>query len=337
MSQNKALKRSIQKKKTADPTGSTEETFEIEQVEMLKKPFESDNKPKTMDKKPMDKKPMDKKPVDKKPGVLEDDIAVPIEEEQPEEMNKKSHAEMVADIEKVFKSGKMNENVSENDFNYYEDTFKVIDTILHQHNSRELVNHQHASYKQFIEKDIGDIVKQFNTRKLYFQYDTHANKYKLELHIDFLNYNLGRPTIHENDGSFKVMRPDIAKLRNLAYSSPLTLNIKLTRVLRSSSNPEVKIKPDGSEEVIETYDQEDIKEEIFNNINFGRIPIMVMGSNCVLNKNDGTTLEMNGECPYDLGGYFIIGGNEKVIISQERIAENEPFVFNNQKKLKGKD
>ena len=257
-------------------------------------------------------------------------------------MNKKSHAEMVADIEKVFKSGAQGEQDEQsapkvNDFNYYEDTFKIIDTILHQHNSRELVNHQHASYKQFIEKDIGDIIKQFNTRKLYFNYDTNANKYKLELHIDFLNYNLGRPTIHENDGSFKVMRPDIAKLRNLAYSAPLTLNIKLTRVLRSSSNPEIKVKSDGSEDVIETYDQEDIKEEIFNNINFGRIPIMVMGSNCVLNKNDGTTLEMNGECPYDLGGYFIIGGNEKVIISQERIAENEPFVFNNQKKLKGKE
>jgi len=230
-----------------------------------------------------------------------------------------------------------NVGVEKNTFDYYTDTFEVIDTILKQHNNRELVNHQHASYKQFIEKDIGDIIKQFNTRKLYFNYNSNANKHKLELHIDFLNYNLGRPTIHENDGSFKVMRPDIAKLRNLTYSSPITMNIKLTRVLRSSSYPEVKVGVDGKEEVIETYDQEDIKEEIFNNINFGRIPIMVMGSNCVLNKKDGTTLEQNGECQYDIGGYFIIGGNEKVIISQERIAENEPFVFNNQKKNKCKE
>ena len=226
---------------------------------------------------------------------------------------------------------------TKNDFDYYNLTFDVIDTILEQHSKSELVNHQHESYKQFIEKDIGDIIKQFNTRKLYFFYDTNANKYKIELHIDFLNYNLGRPTIHENDGSFKVMRPDIAKLRNLTYSSPLTLNIKLTRILRTSSNPQIIINADGNKEVIETYDKEETKEEIFNNINFGRIPIMVMGSNCVLNKKDGTTLEMNGECPYDMGGYFIIGGNEKVIISQERIAENEPFVFNNQKKIKGKE
>jgi len=222
-------------------------------------------------------------------------------------------------------------------FDYYNLTFDVIDAILHQHNKRELVNHQHASYKQFIEKDLGDIIRQFNTRKLYFNYDPNANKHKLELHIDFLNYNLGRPTIHENDGSFKVMRPDIAKLRNLTYSAPLSLNVKLTRILRSSSNPEIGVNPDGTQTIIETYDQEDIREEIFNNINFGRIPIMVMGANCMLNKPDDTTLEMNGECPYDMGGYFIIGGNEKVIISQERIAENEPFVFNNQKKIKGKE
>jgi DNA-directed RNA polymerase beta subunit len=226
---------------------------------------------------------------------------------------------------------------SKNTFDYYTDTFDVIDTILTQHSNRELVNHQHASYKQFIEKDIGDIIRQFNTRKLYFNYNSNANKHKLELHIDFLNYNLGRPTIHENDGSFKVMRPDIAKLRNLTYSSPITMNVKLTRILRSSSNMEVKVGVDGREEVLETYDLEDVKEEIFNNINFGRIPIMVMGANCVLNKKDGTTLEQNGECAYDIGGYFIIGGNEKVIISQERIAENEPFVFNNQKKNKCKE
>ena len=238
---------------------------------------------------------------------------------------------------------------ADNSFDYFTNTFDVIDTILTQHNNRELVNHQHSSYKQFIEKDIGDIIRQFNTRKLYFGYDTNANKHKLELHIDFLNYNLGRPTIHENDGSFKVMRPDIAKLRNLTYSSPLTLNIKLTRIMRSSSITNSN-KSDGvhgsshssnginsSDDAEETLNQEDIKEEYFNNINFGRIPIMVLGSNCVINKKDGTNLEQNGECPYDLGGYFIIGGNEKVIIAQERIAENEAFVFNNQKKIKGKE
>ena len=36
-----------------------------------------------------------------------------------------------------------------------------------------------------------------------------------------------------------------------------------------------------------------------------------------------------GECPEDLGGYFIVGGGERAIISQERMSENRPVVFRN--------
>ena len=34
-----------------------------------------------------------------------------------------------------------------------------------------------------------------------------------------------------------------------------------------------------------------------------------------------------GECIYDQGGYFIINGNEKVIIAQERQTTNKVYVF----------
>ncbi|NCA12096.1 hypothetical protein EBR56_09890, partial [bacterium] len=36
-----------------------------------------------------------------------------------------------------------------------------------------------------------------------------------------------------------------------------------------------------------------------------------------------------GECAEDYGGYFIVGGGERVIISQERMAANRPVVFRN--------
>merc|ERR1712100_18824 len=32
------------------------------------------------------------------------------------------------------------------------------------------------------------------------------------------------------------------------------------------------------------------------------------------------------DCPYDNGGYFIIGGREKVIVAQERQSENKLFI-----------
>ena len=58
------------------------------------------------------------------------------------------------------------------------------------------------------------------------------------------------------------------------------------------------------------------------NIIFGKIPIIVKSKYCVLN-NKG----INEECKFDSGGYSIINGNEKVIISQEKIANNLAQVF----------
>lgn len=36
------------------------------------------------------------------------------------------------------------------------------------------------------------------------------------------------------------------------------------------------------------------------------------------------------ECPYDMGGYFVINGSEKVLIAQERSAANIVQVFKKQ-------
>ena len=48
---------------------------------------------------------------------------------------------------------------------------------------------------------------------------------------------------------------------------------------------------------------------------------MVHSKRCILNGLDSVKLTELGECPYDQGGYFIINGNEKVCVSQEKIAE----------------
>ena len=40
---------------------------------------------------------------------------------------------------------------------------------------------------------------------------------------------------------------------------------------------------------------------------------------------------VHDECRYDYGGYFVINGSEKVVISQDRIAENRTYVFINNK------
>ena len=53
-------------------------------------------------------------------------------------------------------------------------------------------------------------------------------------------------------------------------------------------------------------------------------------------KTDETNINQNEECRYDGGGYFIINGSEKVIVSQERTCANKVFCFK-KKHVKYKD
>ena len=66
------------------------------------------------------------------------------------------------------------------------------------------------------------------------------------------------------------------------------------------------------------------------NISIGKIPIMVRSEFCSLHNNPSRT-RMNDECKYDMGGYFIVNGNEKVIVGQEKMTENKVHVFENNK------
>lgn len=54
------------------------------------------------------------------------------------------------------------------------------------------------------------------------------------------------------------------------------------------------------------------------------IPIMVRSKYCTTNLKPNIK---NTECPYDPGCYFIINGNEKIVLSVERIQENKVLIF----------
>lgn len=208
-----------------------------------------------------------------------------------------------------------------------ESLWNVIDAFFGQHNGRQLIAHQYDSYQQFMEKYLDDVIKQFNPIKVYHDYREKFNKHALEVSIEFMDYAIGNPTVTEPDGETVPMTPAMAKLRNLTYSAPLTINMKFSRIVRS--------RDDSKSE--DNLDAENYKEVIMRNINFGRIPIMVQSKYCQLSKNDGVNQEQYGECRFDMGGYFLINGNEKVVVSQERIAENKIFVFSKQKQNKNRE
>ena len=103
----------------------------------------------------------------------------------------------------------------------------------------------------------------------------------------------------------KYMFPNEARLKSLNYSMNIFCNI-----------------------VVQTIDN--IKNKIeyknYSKINIGKIPIMLHSKACILNGLNSQNLTEIGECPYDKGGYFIIKGKEKVILSQEKRVDNIMYI-----------
>ena len=139
-----------------------------------------------------------------------------------------------------------------------------------------------------------------------------AVRYEYEVQIEFENPQLRKPTIFENNGAVLPMLPNDARLRNLTYASPLTVDIKVTTIRTDNT--------DGRKAT---------HTRVFPNAHLGKIPVMVGSSLCLLREQKHVHPMDLGECPEDVGGYFIVGGGERTIISQERMSENRPVVFRN--------
>ena len=58
-------------------------------------------------------------------------------------------------------------------------------------------------------------------------------------------------------------------------------------------------------------------------VNIGSVPVMVGSRYCTLRDRRFRHLE----CPHDPSGYFIVNGNEKALVSLDRIGENKTYVF----------
>lgn len=169
------------------------------------------------------------------------------------------------------------------------------------------VNHLFGPFDDFVLRKMEQVIDGFNPIKISNTYIPAEDKFKYEVEINVSNPKLSKPVINEKDGSTELMTPNQARARNFTYAAPLTVDIEvITKVF------------DNNEYVIE--------KKTFQHVQLGKIPIMTRSKYCITSSH--VTKE---ECPYDNGGYFIINGNEKVVISHDRIAENQTYVFPNSK------
>lgn len=173
-----------------------------------------------------------------------------------------------------------------------------------------LVQHQVESYNEFLDKKIPQIVQGFNSIQICHNFKESVKDFAYKIFIHIENPSLSKPFFLHPDGSQVLMTPHIARMNGLTYAANLYADIHI---------------------LTETINQDDVTER--NEIkvpfvNVGKIPIMVRSKACILNQIQGIAENSpNEECRYDPGGYFIVNGNEKVVISQDRISENKTLVF----------
>ena len=190
----------------------------------------------------------------------------------------------------------------------------ILDTYFTKGNSPEsvspLIKHQIDSYNKFINTTLSQIISGFNPIKINtVTKNTDAESNIQKISINVLQPSLTKPTYQLPDGTQTVMTPHIARMNNLTYSSSLYVNVHIIIEVINEDGITVKI------------------DKYVNNVYIGKIPIMVRSNACILYQIPAIGDSHNNECRYDFGGYFIINGNEKVLIMQDRINENDTLVF----------
>tara|TARA_B100000405_G_scaffold88952_2_gene61699 strand:+ start:2097 stop:6176 length:4080 start_codon:yes stop_codon:yes gene_type:complete len=206
------------------------------------------------------------------------------------------------------------ENDTMNNLEFQKHTWEVVNALFgndRQSIGKQLVGHQLESYNDFVSTKLEHIIGGFNNVEILHKYNNEISDFKYKVCLTIDNPRLCKPIIYEKDGSTKLMTPKEARQRNFSYSCTLSVDITIKT---------------------EWYDEENRSKEsekVVRNVNIGKIPIMVGSKYCVLsNINDPFhSSTITSECKYDSGGYFIINGNEKVIISHDRISENKTYVF----------
>ena len=198
---------------------------------------------------------------------------------------------------------------------YIEEPWKIIGSYFEGKHLDQLVRHQIESYNDMVNVQLKRTVDMFNPVRITSDqdYDRVTHKHRLEIEVTFANLYLSRPQIHENTGATKILFPQEARLRNFTYASMMTVDMMVKYIVRGTA-------PDN--EQITTH------HKVFNQIQIGKLPIMLKSCICVLTQHKHLDHNATGECPYDAGGYFIINGSEKTVLGQERAAENKVLCYN---------
>ena len=198
-------------------------------------------------------------------------------------------------------------------------------------NDFALTRHHIDSYEQCIFEEIPSIIHAANPIVLLkepLDADAGIFAYRVEVFIGGdvatpgeLGLSVAPPVIVLDDGNtVRRMFPNEARLRNLTYSSQITTDI-LVRVTFTR-----RVEGAGAAGGSATYETEVEDAPLIRDFPLFRMPVLLRSRLCATGIADPVRLEEMGECRNDYGGYFIVNGAEKVLITREEQAFNSMYV-----------
>ena len=195
-----------------------------------------------------------------------------------------------------------------------ENTLKHVSwTIIEQlfkENEQCLVSHHIDSYNSFISNGIPRIFIENNPCRFLENSDSDQSECLIYLGgKDGTAVYYGKPVVYDpSTGHKHLMYPNDARLRNMTYGMSIHYDVDVVFIYYDENRNKVTV------------------EQKIENVFLGKFPIMIQSNVCVLHGLSTDARFNLGECKHDYGGYFIIDGKEKLIISQEKFADNMLYI-----------
>ncbi len=156
-----------------------------------------------------------------------------------------------------------------------------------------MARHQLDSYNNFLLHNLQKVV---NEQKIIETDIEIRGKSDGPVWVELGKIEVKKPLVREADGSQGDLFPSEARLRNLTYAAPIHLELTLVQ---------------GGEK----------QDPVVTTI--GQLPIMVGSTSCNLFGMSDDERVLHGEDPYDPGGYFVVNGTERVLMTLEDLASNK--------------
>jgi len=177
----------------------------------------------------------------------------------------------------------------------YEEQKRILESFKREYG---FIRHQLDSYDHFMHVSLQQIVAENNT----FSVTDKRSKKMHEFVVT--NVKLRKPIFREYDGTTHNLLPGEARVRGLTYCNPVMVD-----VLHNEYNG-----------------KQIVKKKKYRELLLCQIPTMVRSKCCYLRGKEASNTYFNVDCSSDLGGYFIVNGKEKVIVSQQVHQTNFPYV-----------